>query len=178
MADACIIARSLQPATVVIDDVDLIASERSQNAATKYLFELLNQMDGISDDDILFLLTTNKPQALEPGCRGAAGRIDQAIEVPLPSRSCRQKLLDLYAKGLQLEVVDMEQFIDKTDGANAAFIREMLRKAVLYAAENEEGDMVVRNEHLDSCFNLLTGSNLFTSKFLGFERIQSEVNRP
>src|SRR5437764_183829 len=60
---SCKMARLLQPATIILEDVDLIAEERTEqeSGCNALLFELLNQMDGLADDaDILFLLTTNR----------------------------------------------------------------------------------------------------------------------
>ncbi|HMQ33862.1 MAG TPA: ATP-binding protein [Chloroflexaceae bacterium] len=76
---SCQLARLLQPTTVILEDVDLIAEERThQNTGTNaLLFELLNQMDGLADDaDVLFLLTTNRPDILEPALAARPGRID------------------------------------------------------------------------------------------------------
>jgi ATP-dependent 26S proteasome regulatory subunit len=97
-------ARLLQPSIVVLEDVDLIAEERTrEGACSAVLFELLNQMDGLADDaDILFLLTTNRPDILEPALASRPGRIDQAIEIPLPDAACRRRLLELYGRGLTL----------------------------------------------------------------------------
>ena len=42
-------------------------------------------MDGLGTKaDVIFLLTTNRPEALEPALSARPGRIDQAIEFPLP----------------------------------------------------------------------------------------------
>jgi cell division protease FtsH len=79
---ACRLARVLEPATVVLEDVDLIGTERNnqQLGANALLFELLNEMDGLADDvDILFVLTTNRPNVLEPALAARPGRVDQAI---------------------------------------------------------------------------------------------------
>ena len=60
---SCKMARLLQPATIILEDVDLIAEERTEqeSGCNALLFELLNQMDGLAEDaDILFLLTTNR----------------------------------------------------------------------------------------------------------------------
>jgi ATPase family associated with various cellular activities (AAA) len=58
--DACSVARTLQPAVVVVEDVDLIAEEREQGSGIgqhPLLFELLNEMDGLGADlDVTFLL--------------------------------------------------------------------------------------------------------------------------
>ena len=63
---SCAMARVLQPSIVILEDVDLIAEERTRRpagCASPLLFELLNQMDGLADDaDVLFLLTTNRPE--------------------------------------------------------------------------------------------------------------------
>jgi SpoVK/Ycf46/Vps4 family AAA+-type ATPase len=44
------LARSLQPAMVVMEDVDLVAMERIHFHANPVLFELLNAMDGLDED--------------------------------------------------------------------------------------------------------------------------------
>ena len=61
------------------------------------LFELLNEMDGLAEDaDIIFLLTTNRAELLEPALAARPGQIDQAVELPLPDADCSAGLLDLY----------------------------------------------------------------------------------
>src|SRR4051794_17409605 len=91
---------------VVIEDVDLIARDRDEMGPCEesMLNDLLNQMDGLKQDaDILFVLTTNRPQDLEGALAGRPGRIDQAIEVPLPDEIGRRKLVQLYGRGLPLD---------------------------------------------------------------------------
>ena len=87
------LARLLQPAMVVIEDVDLIARIASRCAPCDetMLNSLLNEMDGLKENsDILFILTTNRPQDLEAALANRPGRIDQAIEVPVPTTRPRQ----------------------------------------------------------------------------------------
>ncbi|MCI0612445.1 ATP-binding protein, partial [bacterium] len=132
--NSCVMARLLQPSIVILEDVDLVAEERTRPGAacTALLFELLNQMDGIAEDvDVLFLLTTNRPDILEPALASRPGRIDQAIELPLPDAKSRNKLFDLYGTGLNMELSKREEFIRRMEGVSAAFIRELLRKASL-----------------------------------------------
>jgi ATP-dependent 26S proteasome regulatory subunit len=100
------LARLLQPAMVVIEDVDLIARDRDEMGPCEesMLNKLLNEMDGLKQDaDILFVLTTNRPEDLEGALAGRPDRVDQAIEVPLPDETGRGKLVRLYGKGLPLE---------------------------------------------------------------------------
>src|SRR4051794_10517518 len=47
---ACALARALQPAMIILEDVDLVAESRAHPGAgtNPLLFELLNQMDGLA----------------------------------------------------------------------------------------------------------------------------------
>ena len=148
-----------------------MAEERTRGGAggcTPLLFELLNEMDGLADDvDIIFMLTTNRPDLLEPALAARPGRVDQAIEIPLPDEDCRRRLFELYADGLELEVDDLEPLIRRTEGASGAFIRELLRKSALIAADEGDG-LVVRDAHLDEAIRELVdeGGDL-TKSLLG-----------
>ena len=149
----CALARLLQPSTVIFEDVDLVAEERTHpQAGGALLFELLNEMDGLAEDlDILFLLTTNRPELLEPALASRPGRIDQAIEIPLPDADCRERLLKLYSRGLSIELDDWGLVVERTAGVSAAFIRELIRKAALFAADElpDDADLAIGERHLD-----------------------------
>ena len=69
------LARDLQPAVVVLEDVDLVAEDRSMGpASSPVLFDLLDAMDGAAPDaDLLFLLTTNRADLLEPALAARPG---------------------------------------------------------------------------------------------------------
>jgi hypothetical protein len=169
-----VLARALAPVTLILEDVDLIGTLRDHQAvgANALLFELLNQMDGLAEDaDVLFVLTTNRPDVLEPALAARPGRIDQAIEVPLPDADCRQRLVDLYAKGIDLRLKDPQALIAKMDGVSAAFIRELLRRATLFSLENAEtnGDsIIVTDDHVNAAIHDLTiAGGRFTQRLLG-----------
>jgi ATP-dependent 26S proteasome regulatory subunit len=167
---SCAMARILEPSIVVLEDVDLIAEERTrEGACAAVLFELLNQMDGLSNDaDVLFLLTTNRPDILEPALASRPGRVDQAIEIPLPDEKCRRRLFALYGRGLTLQLQNPDRFIQKTDGVSAAFIRELLRKAALFAADEMLDAPTVMDRHLDEALHeLMVAGGELTKSLLG-----------
>jgi ATPase family associated with various cellular activities (AAA) len=146
---ACALARELEPAMVLLEDVDLVAQERMFDESGPVLFELLNEMDGVAGDaDVLFLLTTNRPDVLEPALAARPGRIDEAVELPLPDADGLRQLLSLYSQGLDLRASDLDSVIDRLEGATPAHIKELLRKAALIAAEEREGPIVVEDRHL------------------------------
>lgn len=167
LSDTCSLARKLSPATIILEDVDLIAENRnSVHACQTLLFELLNEMDGLSEDsDILFVLTTNRPELLEPALAARPGRIDQALEVPLPDADCRERLLKLYLTGLNSAVDDFSGLVSRTEAVSAAFIRELVRRATLLAAEESE-ELLVTERHLYAALRELALSKL-TKKLLG-----------
>jgi hypothetical protein len=171
---SCAMAQALQPATIILEDVDLIAEERSRSGggSSPLLFELLNAMDGLREDaNILFLLTTNRPDVLEPALAARPGRVDQAFELPLPDDACRRRLFILYSAGLVMQIRDSNRFIQKTEGASPAFIRELFRRAALFAANASE-DMIVTDQHLEEALHEITvdGGEL-TKSLLGFRSI-------
>jgi ATP-dependent 26S proteasome regulatory subunit len=133
------LARFLQPAMMVVEDVDLIARERAhlQHPGQEMLLnKLLNEMDGLREDaDVLFILTTNRPDELEPALASRPGRIDQAIEFPLPDEIGRMKLVTLYARDLQVPPPLMDLIVRRTRGASPAFIKELMRRAAQFQFE-------------------------------------------
>jgi cell division protease FtsH len=150
LGQAAAIARSLQPSMLVLEDVDLVAMERTipGMGSNPLLFQLLNEMDGLDEDaDVIFVLTTNRVDLLEPALSARPGRIDQAVEIRLPDAACRGRLLDRYLLGMTLEVSDLEEVIERTEGVSAAFLKELARRAALVAAEASAPgrDLVVRD---------------------------------
>jgi len=86
IAEACSVARALQPAMLVVEDVDLIAEDRGMHPGQHpLLFQLLNEMDGLAEDaDVVFVLTTNRADLLEPAlaARRSHSLRDQATAAP------------------------------------------------------------------------------------------------
>lgn len=136
--EAFALARLLAPSLVIMEDVDLIAHSRDATLGQTVLHQLLNELDGLTPEtEVIFLLTTNRPEVLEPALSLRPGRIDQAIKFPLPDASCRKRLIEQYADGVTLSVKDMTKLVDRTEGASPAFIQELMRKSALFAADED-----------------------------------------
>ena len=139
------LARRLAPSVVVLEDVDLVAEERifgTFGGGGSTLFELMNEMSGLGDDaDVAFVLTTNRPDALEPALAARPGRVDLAVEIPLPDAVARTRLLDLYARGLDARIDVPQDVVERTEGMTASFFRELLRKAALEVAETDRNQV-------------------------------------
>ncbi len=166
---AVAIARELAPATVVFEDVDLVATERTMpftHGGGGVLFELLNQMEGLAEDaDLLFLLTTNRADIIEPALAARPGRIDLALEIPLPDAAARTRLLALYGEGIELDERALEELTGRTETLSGAFIKELMRQASLRAAlESRPPDAADVSHALD---DMLEERSALTRRLLG-----------
>ena len=166
------LARDLQPAVVVLEDVDLVAMDRSFGpGGNPVLFDLLDAMDGAAPDaDLLFVLTTNRADLLEPALAARPGRIDVAVDVDLPDAAARRRLLGLYGQDvpLRLSEDDVTAAVDRTEGVTASFLKELLRRAVLEALHEQDPLDEVRGEHLARALDdLLDSTQQVTRTLLG-----------
>ena len=173
------LARLLQPAMVVIEDVDLIARDRDEMGGPceeALLNKLLNEMDGLREDaDILFVLTTNRPEELESALAGRPGRIDQAIEVPLPDDIGRGKLVRLYGKGLPLDATVVDEAVRRTEGVSAAFIKELMRRIAQSAIVRDGGESVISADIDEALSDMLFAGGRLNVKLLGGAQEMAEA---
>ena len=173
------LARALAPAAVVLEDVDLVAEDRGFGpGSSPVLFELLDAMDGsAADADLLFLLTTNRADVLEPALATRPGRVDVAVEIGLPDADARARLLQVHGKGLTLSVTsaDLASVVEQTEGVTASFLKELLRRAVLEALE-ETGSADVSSAALFRALeDLLDSTQGLTRALLGVPSDQAPV---
>jgi ATP-dependent 26S proteasome regulatory subunit len=172
------LARLLQPSIVVIEDVDLIARDRTSmggGCEELLLNQLLNEMDGLRPKaDVLFILTTNRPETLEAALASRPGRIDQAIEFPLPDAEGRDKLVRLYARGLSLPEAVIESAVRKTERVSASFIKELMRRAAQFQIERDERAAEISLADIDNALEemLFSGGSL-NRKLLGAQLDES-----
>lgn len=167
------LARFLQPAMIVLEDVDLIARSRTSMRGPceeSLLNHLLNEMDGLREDAmLLFVLTTNRPEDLEAALASRPGRIDQAIEFPLPDEEGRRKLIELYAGSLSVSEEITSVLVKKTQHSSAAFIKELMRRSAQYLVQDTtHGDSKLQLSHIEAALDemLFAGGSL-NLKILG-----------
>jgi len=166
------LARALLPAVVVLEDVDLVAEERSLGpASSPVLFDLLDAMDGAAPDaDLLFLLTTNRADLLEPALAARPGRVDVAVEIALPDAPARERLLALYGQNVPLALTeeDVNLAVERTDGTTASFLKELIRRSVLESLHDDPALTAVTGAHLARALDdLLDTAQAVTRTLLG-----------
>jgi hypothetical protein len=140
ISEATELARALQPALVVLEDIDLIAMDRGRWGPQPLLFAVLDALDGLGGDaDVTFLMTTNRVEHLEAALAQRPGRVDLATEIPLPGLAERRRLFALYGRGLALSPEALEAAATRAEGTTASFAKELMRRVVLTAAEGGRG---------------------------------------
>jgi len=164
------LARLLQPSLVIIEDADLIARQREEMGTCEEILlnKLLNEMDGLrADAEIIFVLTTNRPEALEQALTSRPGRIDQAIEFPLPDETGRRQLAKLYTGNQRLELDAIELIVKKTEHTSAAFIKELMRRATQYAIARGLDQQIGTSDIELAVEEMLFSGGAFNRRILG-----------
>jgi ATP-dependent 26S proteasome regulatory subunit len=174
------LARLLQPSIVVLEDIDLIGRERDgiEVGRESMLNKLLNEMDGLrTDAEILFLLTTNRPEALESALAARPGRVDQAIEFPNPDELGRRKLIRLYAAGAAISDDVIAHAARVTDGVSASFIKELMRRSIQFNLEcrtNGDAIKILQNDIDQAIDELLFAGGSLNRALLGAGEANTE----
>jgi ATP-dependent 26S proteasome regulatory subunit len=167
-----------------LEDIDLIAQDRGVMGrfGNPLLFDVLNEMDGMAEDaDVAFVLTTNRADVLEPALAARPGRVDMAVQIPLPDDDARRGLLELYGRDLELRLTSVDSIVGRTSGVTAAFIKELVRKAALLAASRSGGGEHIRITDEDltqSLDDLLAERSALTRVLLGGAQDESRVPGP
>jgi len=96
-----------------------------------------------------------------------SGRIDQAIEFPLPDEEGRRKLVHLYARGLTVPAEVADAAVKKTQQASGAFVKELMRRSAQYRLQSGK-ETPLELTHLESALDemLFSGGSL-NRKLLG-----------
>lgn len=118
---------------------------------------------------MLFILTTNRPDQIEPALVSRPGRIDQAIEFPLPDEEGRAKLAKLYARELSVPGEVMGLIVSRTKGVSAAFIKELMRRCAQFQVEFSWGDVLTQQAVDAAIEEMLFAGGTLNRRLLGGE---------
>nr|UXY87450.1 cell division control protein 48 [Cryptomonas sp.] len=98
-------ARLCSPTIIFFDEIDSIASKRSENglfqqngASDRIVNQLLTEMDGIDKKESIYVIgATNRPDNIDKAML-RPGRMDKLLFVPLPGRLERIRILQTISK--------------------------------------------------------------------------------
>lgn len=121
------------PSIVLLEDVDLIGASRHEMPKT--LGQLLNAMDGLVEaDGVVTIATTNRPETLDEALANRPNRFDVRLAFPNPDPALRLAMLKRFT-GQKGRRVSWGEWAGRTEGCNAAQLREVCYRAVKRAIE-------------------------------------------
>ena len=111
------------------------------------------------------------PDLLERALVERPGRVDLAVEISKPDRESRERLFRLYAAELlasgQLSEAAVLTAAARTEGVTASFTKEVIRRSVINAAQQDRGPTDADVSHaLDE---MLSDAEALTRTLLGGE---------
>ena len=138
------LAEDHEPSIIFIDEIDAIASKRTESKTSgdaevqRTMMQLLSNMDGFEDrGEIRIIAATNRFDMLDEAIL-RPGRFDRLIEVPKPEEEARQKIFEIHTRGMNLDDdVDFERLARDTPDASGADIKAMCTEAGMFAIRDE-----------------------------------------
>ncbi|KAM0688460.1 26S proteasome regulatory subunit 6A [Conglomerata obtusa] len=158
--DAFALAKEKRPTIIFIDEIDAIGTKRVDSDKTgdrevqRTMLELLNQLDGFSENDVKVIAATNRVDILDPALL-RSGRLDRKIEFPLPNVEGRKRILQIHARKMAVkEGVNYEELARSTEGFNGAQLKAVCVEAGV-AAMRKDLDIIDQNNFMDGIQEVL-----------------------
>ena len=173
MKAICAVAKMLQPALVLLEDVDLVFAHRENNAYNTVLGEFIDQLNGFGEtDQIIFILTTNAIDRIEPAIKDRPGRVSQCIYFGPPSAVLRRRYLDKLVQPYERGSLNLAHVVVRTEGVSQAFLKELVFRAVQIASGSPSTNgarLSLTDDHFTTVLHDMTnGSGQAAHKIIGF----------
>ena len=132
-------ARESAPAVVFFDEVDAISSTRrgdDTGVGERVVSQLLTELDGLEPlTDVVVVAATNRPETIDEALL-RPGRIETAVETPLPDRTARREILAIHTRDTPLSAdVDLDAVARQTTGYSGGDLAALVREAAMLAIE-------------------------------------------
>ncbi len=138
-------AKLKSPCIVFIDEIDSIGRQRGagigggNDEREQTLNQLLTEMDGFeANNGVIVIAATNRPDILDRALT-RPGRFDRRIDISLPDRKARHKILSVHTRTKPLcDSVKLKDLAAKTPGFSGADLQNLLNEAAIYTARNNK----------------------------------------
>jgi len=150
------VARENEPAVIFIDEIDAIASKRTDSKTSgdaevqRTMMQLLSEMDGFDErGEIRIIAATNRFDMLDPAIL-RPGRFDRLIEVPKPEADGREIIFKIHTRNMNVsEDVDFHELAELADDASGADIKAVCTEAGMFAIRDDRTE-VYRQDFVDA----------------------------
>jgi cell division protease FtsH len=161
-------ARSHAPAIIFIDEIDAIASHRSNHGdgereTDRTLNQLLTEIDGFNDSEseIIVIGATNRAEVLDPALTRSK-RLEKHFSFSLPTLSERKKIISFYVKNkneqdfVTLDEKIIEKLAFQTAGLSGADLELIINNAKIISINRNFNEKEIREEDLHKAYSDFT----------------------
>ncbi|MDR9444855.1 MAG: proteasome-activating nucleotidase [Haloquadratum sp.] len=159
--DLFALAANREPAVIFIDEIDAVASKRTDSKTSgdaevqRTMMQLLAEMDGFDErGEIRLIAATNRSDMLDEAIL-RPGRFDRLIEVPKPEAAGREEILRIHTAKMQLSSdVDLHVLAARFSSFSGADLAALATEAGMFAiregrTEVCEADFDAAHEKID-----------------------------
>tara|TARA_Y100000589_G_scaffold17872_1_gene14853 strand:- start:10043 stop:11800 length:1758 start_codon:yes stop_codon:yes gene_type:complete len=154
-------AREKSPCIIFIDEIDSIGRQRGSGIGggnderEQTLNQLLTQLDGFNENSgVIVLAATNRPDILDSALL-RPGRFDRRIEVLLPDKVGRKKILSVHSLSKPLSSnVDLNFWASRTAGFSGADLENLMNESAIHCAR--ENTKEITNKHIEDALEKIT----------------------
>jgi len=152
------LAAEREPAVIFIDEIDAVASKRTDSKTSgdaevqRTMMQLLSEMDGFDDrGDVRIIAATNRFDMLDEAIL-RPGRFDRLIEVPKPSREGREQILRIHTREMNVaDDVDFAELAAALDDYSGAEIAALATEAGMFAIR--DGRTKIHRRDFDDAYD-------------------------
>ncbi|CCQ33224.1 Proteasome-activating nucleotidase 2 protein [Halorhabdus tiamatea SARL4B] len=142
------LAAEREPAIIFIDEIDALASKRTDSKTSgdaevqRTMMQLLSEMDGFDDrGEIRIIAATNRFDMLDRAIL-RPGRFDRLIEVPEPDAEGRERILEIHTREMNLaDSVDLGDIAGETEGMTGAELESLTTEAGMFAIRDSRTEV-------------------------------------
>ncbi len=144
------LAEERQPAIIFIDEIDAIASKRTESKTSgdaevqRTMMQLLSEMDGFDErGEVRIIAATNRFDMLDPAIL-RPGRFDRLIEVPKPNTDGREIIFQIHTRKMNLAGdIDFDDLAEMTPEASGADIKAICTEAGMFAIRDDRTEVTL-----------------------------------
>jgi len=137
-------ARRYSPSMVILEDVDTSAGIHRKLRDHPVLGEVLQALDGISDNAGVFTIaTTNYLERIDDALKDRPGRFSRIITVPVPDAGTRRVLIERLAPEFRVDEadLDLDWLTENTQGYTGDWLRNLFVTARLFAISDKREEI-------------------------------------
>jgi transitional endoplasmic reticulum ATPase len=126
---------------IFIDDADAIFEDGEERGLYRYLLTMLDGLESEGSSRVCVMMTAMNLRHLPPALV-RSGRVELWLEMKLPDREARQRILENHLRGVPREVAecDVDRILAATDGFTGADMKRLVDDAKgLYAFGRSTG---------------------------------------